>query len=175
MVTPVGLLLASNRAHESPQQAHLGGDRASSTAGIQRPPRRSVMGSSSVFVPVKGCCPQSVSRCETWDQKVPADDGGETQVGVCDSSQTLLRTHPNGEKGLLFPAVPCPLRSTPSFPLAPYPNLPLLSHPTPSLMFPLCSQYVHISSLYLFVPELSQKVRDKICHLPASPLPNYLD
>lgn len=152
-----------------------GGDRASSTARVHRPSGRSVMGSNTVFIPVKGCHPQSVSQREKWDQKVSADDGGETQVGICDSSQTLQGTHPNEEKGLFFPVVPCPLGSTPSCPLASYPNLPLLSHPTSSQTFPLYFQDAHISSLYLFIPEVSQKVRDKICHLPASPLPNYLD
>lgn len=96
-------------------------------------------------------------------------------MGICGSSQILQGTHPNGEKRLLFPAVPCSLRSTPSFPPAPYPNLPLLSHPTPSQSFPLCSQDAHISSPYLFIPELSRKVKDKRFYLPASPLPNYLD
>lgn len=78
MLTSVGLLLGSRKAHGSPQQAHLGGDRASSRDRVQRPLGSSVMGSHSVFVPVKGCHPQSVSQCEMWDQKVSADVGGET-------------------------------------------------------------------------------------------------
>lgn len=133
------------------------------------------MGSNSVFVLVKGCHPQSINQCENQDQKGSADDGGETQVGICDSSQTLQGTHPNEEKGLLFRAVPCPLRSTASFPLPSYPNLPLLSHPALSQISPLYSQDAHISSLYLLIPELFPEVRDKIYYLPASSLPNYLD
>lgn len=58
------------------------------------------------------------------------------QMGIFCSSPALQGTCPNGEKGLLFPPVLYPLRSSSSSPPVPYPNFPLLVRPIPILDFP---------------------------------------
>lgn len=108
------------------------GDGVNSRAGAPRPPGRSMTGATKAFVTVDICHPQWVNQCEMQDQSVSADEGGEMLMGMFCSSQALQGACPKGEKGLLFPpSVLCPQRSISSSSApAPYPNVPLLVHPS---------------------------------------------